>query len=105
MPVPPLTSRQRAEALARAAAARRSRADLQQRLKHGSVGLEEVLRAGGDDPAVARMRVVTLVESLPGVGPATAARVMEELGIASSRRVRGLGPRQRTALLERFTRV
>ena len=104
-PVPTLSPQQRAAALTRASQARAARADLRQRLKSRAVGLPEVLEAGRTDPVVARMRVVTVLESMPGVGPATAVRLMHELGIAASRRIRGLGPHQRTALLERFTRV
>lgn len=102
--VPPLDPQQRTEALERAVAARRARAELRRRLKQREVGLAEVLATGDRDPVVARMRVSDLLEALPGVGPATAVRVMGELGIATSRRVRGLGPHQRTALLKRFTR-
>jgi ribosomal protein S13 len=40
-----------------------------------------------------------MLESLPGVGKVKARRIMEEIGIADSRRVRGLGPQQRAALL------
>ena len=105
MPVPAHSPQQREQARSRAVAARRERAELRGRLKHGQVGLAEVLDRASDDPSIARMRVLTLVESLPGVGPATAVRVMDELGIAHSRRVRGLGPHQRTALQERFPRA
>lgn len=105
MAVPTLSAQQRARALARAVAARRERAEIRQRLKQRHVGLAEVLDTGRTDPTIARMRVSTIIESMPGVGPATARRIMQELGIAASRRVRGLGPHQRTALLERFTRA
>lgn len=105
MPVPPLSAQQRAEALDRALAARQQRAAIQRDLKARRIRLGDVLDAGDTDEAVARMRVVTLLESLPGVGPATATELMAELGIASSRRVRGLGRHQRTALLKRFTRA
>jgi ribosomal protein S13 len=39
---------------------------------------------------------------LPGVGKVRARRIMEELDISESRRLRGLGANQRTALLEHF---
>lgn len=102
--MPSLSPQQRTLALDRAAAARRARADIRARLKRRELTLAEVLDAGRADPAVARMRISTVIESLPGIGPATARRVMQDVGIAASRRVRGLGPHQRTALLERFTR-
>ena len=65
--------------------------------------LAEALAAADDDPVLSRTRVATVLESLPGVGPARARRVMDELDIADSRRLRGLGPHQRAALIERFT--
>lgn len=103
MSVPSLSAQQRARALERAAEARRQRSLLRDRLKHGRTTLAEALAAADDDPVLARTRVATVLESLPGVGPARARRVMDELDIADSRRLRGLGPRQRAALLERFT--
>ena len=55
-----------------------------------------------DDPIVARMKVATLLESLPGFGKAKAAKVMTELDISESRRVQGLGARQREQLMDRL---
>ena len=39
----------------------------------------------------------------PGLGKVKAFRLMEELGIAENRRLRGLGPKQREALLAAFS--
>ena len=47
------------------------------------------------------MRVSALLAALPGYGKVRAAALLDELGIASTRRVRGLGARQRAALLAR----
>jgi ribosomal protein S13 len=55
-----------------------------------------------DDPIVARMKVSTLLESLPGFGKAKAAKIMSELDISASRRVQGLGARQREMLMQRL---
>ena len=57
-----------------------------------------------DDPIASRMKVSTLIESLPGYGKAKAAKIMDELGISASRRVKGLGARQREQLLEALTK-
>ena len=103
MPVPTLSAQQRARALEQAAQARRERSLLRDRLKHGRTTLAETLRTADTDQVIARMRVVTVLESRPGIGPARARRVMAELDIADSRRLRGLGPHQRAALIERFT--
>lgn len=102
VPLPALTPEQRAAALTTSAQARRSRAEVRNRLRYGSGSLAQVVEQGRDDDAVGRMKVSTLLESLPGVGRVRAAAVMEEVGIAPTRRVRGLGPRQVSALVERF---
>ncbi|HEY5664122.1 MAG TPA: integration host factor, actinobacterial type [Ilumatobacter sp.] len=95
---PQLTPEQRAAALAKAAAARAARADIKARLKMGSMSLSEALAS--DDPNVSRLKVVSMLESLPGVGKVKARRVMEAIGIADNRRVQGLGAQQRKALLD-----
>jgi ribosomal protein S13 len=48
------------------------------------------------------MKVSALLESMPGVGRVRARQIMDEVGIAASRRVRGLGSNQARALLDRF---
>ena len=98
MPLPQLTDEQRKAALEKAAAARHARAELRGNIKSGKVSLEQVLES--DDPIANRMKVSALIESLPGYGKAKAAKIMEELGISPSRRVKGLGARQREQLLE-----
>jgi len=104
MPLPPaLSPEQRQAALDKAAAARRQRAELKEKLKMGSVSLPELLDQADRDEVVAKLKVVTVLESLPGVGKVKARRLMEDLEISESRRVRGLGAKQRQALLERFT--
>jgi hypothetical protein len=102
MPQPPvLTPEQREQALAKAAEARRARAELKEKLKMGSMTLAELL-AGSDDDHIGKMKVLAVIEALPGVGKVKARRTMEEIGIADTRRVRGLGEQQRKALLAAF---
>lgn len=104
MSLPPVLSpEQRQAALEKAAAARRQRADVKERLKCGSLTLKELFDDGDVDDTLAKLRVVSLLESLPGVGKVKARRAMEELEISESRRLRGLGENQRRKLLERFT--
>jgi len=98
MALPQLTDEQRKAALEKAAAARHARAELRDKIKKGETSLEEVLDS--EDPIAARMKVSALIESLPGYGKAKAAKIMNELGISPSRRVKGLGVRQREQLLE-----
>lgn len=98
MALPQLTDEQRKAALEKAAQARHARAELRSNIKSGKVTLEEVLNS--DDPIANRMKVSALIESLPGYGKAKATKIMDELGISPSRRVKGLGARQREQLLE-----
>ena len=103
MPLPPaLTPEQRQAALDKAAAARRERAELKEKLKMGSVNLRELLALADNNDVVAKMKVLAVLESLPGVGKVKARRTMEEIGISETRRVRGLGEQQRTKLLDAF---
>lgn len=102
MALPELTPEQRAEALAKAAAARRERAAVKNRLKNGEVSLKDVVSQGKENDVVGKMKVSALLESLPGVGRVRAQQVMEEIGISESRRVRGLGANQVAQLLDRF---
>ena len=98
MALPPLTPEQRTAALEKATAARRARAEVGKRLKSGSISLSEVLATGQTDEIIGGMRVSAVVKSLPGVGEVRTRQIMEQIGIPESRRVRGLGARQREAL-------
>ncbi|MBR2682159.1 MAG: integration host factor [Atopobiaceae bacterium] len=102
MALPQLTDEQRKAALEKAAAARHERAELRDKIKKGEVSLEEVLDS--EDPIASRMKVSALIESLPGYGKAKAAKIMDELGISATRRVKGLGARQREQLLEALSK-
>lgn len=102
MALPQLTDEQRQAALAKAAAARKARAELKERLKRGGTTLKQVLADAENDDALAKLKVSALLEALPGVGKVRAAELMEKFDIAASRRVRGLGERQRRALLDEF---
>lgn len=103
MPLPPqLTEEQRKAALQKAAEARRARAELKEKLKMGSLTLKELLDQSGGSDIVGKMKVVAVLESLPGVGKVKARRTMEEIGISETRRVRGLGDQQRASLLKAF---
>ena len=100
MPLPPaLTAEQRHAALQKAAEARRQRAEVKAKLKQGSLGLGELFDQATRDDVLAKLKVVSVLESLPGVGKVQARRIMEELEISESRRLRGLGRNQREGLL------
>jgi hypothetical protein len=103
MALPPaLSPEQRAAALEKAAIARRERAELKEKLKMGTLNLPELLGIAEKDEIVGKMKVLAVLESLPGVGKVKARRTMEEIGISETRRVRGLGEQQRSKLLAAF---
>lgn len=97
-----MTEEQRAAALARAAEARRTRAEIKQLLKTGSLRFSEVLERAEEDDLVAGTKINAIIVSMPGMGKVATKRLMEEIGIAENRTIRGLGDNQRAALLERF---
>ena len=101
--IPQLSDAERKAALEKAKEARIKRAEVRDQLKTGKLTLKEVIDMK-DDPIVGRMKVATLIETLPGFGKAKAAKIMAELQIAESRRLRGLGERQYAALLERLSK-
>jgi DNA uptake protein ComE-like DNA-binding protein len=97
---PQLSPEQRSAALAKAAEARTARAELKNQLKLGSVSLAEALAS--TNTTVGKLKVVSLLESLPGVGKVKARKIMEDIGIADNRRVQGLGQQQKLTLLEQL---
>ena len=101
MPLPTLTPEQRQQALEKAAEARRKRAELKAQLKSGNLSLSTVL-GKVEDETVGKMKVSAVLESMPGVGKVRARKIMEKLDISASRRVRGLGSKQKDALLAEF---
>lgn len=101
MALPKLTDEQRKAALKKATESREKRAELKRKLKAGQISPKEVLNKT-NDPIVTRMKVSALLESLPGFGKVRSQKIMEELGIDSSRRIGGLGSRQREALTSRL---
>jgi signal recognition particle GTPase len=103
MPLPPsLSPDQRAAALEKAGAARRQRAELKEKLKMGSLTLKELLDQATRDEIVGKMKIVAVLESLPGVGKVKARRLMDEVGISETRRIQGLGDNQRKRLFEKL---
>ena len=103
MPLPTLNEEQRRQALAKAAEARRARAEIKGELKSGKRSLKDILETQGDD-TVGKMKVSTVLESLPGVGKVKARKIMEDLDISATRRIRGLGAKQKAHLLEQFSK-
>lgn len=104
MPLPPqLSPDQRQAALEKAAAARRLRAELKEKLKMGSTNLKELFDLAEKDETVGKMKVLSVLESLPGLGKVKARRLLEECEISETRRIQGLGVNQRAKLFERLS--
>lgn len=104
MPLPPpLTEEQRRDALKKAADARRQRAELKEQLKSGRTRFEDLLERTGDE-IVGKMKVESVLQALPGVGRIGAKRLMEQVDISPTRRMRGLGQKQKENLLSQFTK-
>lgn len=103
MKLPVLTLKEKKSALEKAQKMRSERKEIRERLKMSELSLAEVLTRDADE-VMGKMRVAYLLASLPRVGKTTARKVMEEIGIDESRRVQGLGKRQKEALLARFQR-
>lgn len=93
--VPTLTDEERSRALELAMKARHERTRLKQYMKAGRISLADAL----NEECAQRLPVRQLLASIPGIGTAKAERIMCAYHIAQNRRVAGLGPRQRKALL------
>ncbi len=103
MPIPPkLTAEQRAAALAKSTAARQVRAAAKARVKSGDLSLSAIFDLAKSDEAIAKMRVVELLESISGVGKVRAIATLDRLQISQTRRIQGLGVAQLKNLLREF---
>lgn len=104
-PVPPsLTHEQRIIASQIAVANRRRRAEVKKLIKSGELSLQEIFQLAVTEECIAQMRAYDLISALPAIGEVKAQRIMEAANIATTRRIRGLGPRQRTLLFETLVR-
>ncbi|MGI9642696.1 MAG: integration host factor, actinobacterial type [Acidimicrobiia bacterium] len=101
--LPETTDEQRAAALERAAEARRLRAEIKHLLKSGSLTFDDVLERADENDLVAGTKVQAIIVSMPGMGKIATKRLMEDIGIAENRTLRGLGPNQKAQLIERFS--
>lgn len=83
---------------------RKERSEVKRQIKTGALSLAEALDRAASDEAIGKMRVIALLESLPAVGKVKAERLLEQVGIAKTRRVQGLGAHQRADLLRIVSR-
>jgi len=99
---PQLTAEERARALAKAKESRQIRASVKARVKSGELSITDVVTMSKDDEAIAKMRVLELVESMNGVGKIRGKSILERLGISLTRRIQGLGRHQLESLENEF---
>jgi len=96
-PLPPkLTMGERHANLELAKKARHERADVKAAISAGRISIFDAINDPRD--SIQRMKVIELLEAIPGVGPARAALIMEKRKISLSRRIAGLGPHQLKSL-------
>ncbi len=104
-PTPPtLSQEQRVEASRLAVANRRRRAEVKRLVKSGELSLDELFTLAAREECVAQMRAYDLISALPAIGEVKAERIMKSASIAQTRRIRGLGPKQRAELFRALVR-
>ena len=104
MTIPARSDEQRAQALEAALAVRMEKARLRAELKSRAMSGVDVIEGAAENRLWAGVKVSWLLECLPGVGEVRADRILSELQIAPSRRIQGLGTRQRAALIAELRR-
>ena len=104
MPLTPLTEDARASAREKAVLARAHRQEIKRALSDRELSVRQVLDMVDSDPALAKMPVGQMLRALPGIGAVRAERIIEELHIAPTRRLGGLGVHQRRKMVEYFNR-
>lgn len=100
---PTLTQEERDAALLKAKESRQRRSEIKTLVKTQKMTLEDVISKAQSDDALLKMRVIELIESIPGVGKVRAVALMERLNISLTRRIGGLGAHQRANLIKEFT--
>lgn len=99
MAVPVLTQEQRVAASAKATQIRVRRKEVKLQLKNKQITFADLLKVSEQDEIIAGMKVKSVLESLPAFGKVKAAALMQNCGIAETRRIKGLGLHQSQALL------
>ena len=99
-----LTPAERQAARQKALDARTTRAKVKAEFAAGTLTLADVFERSDSDEAVARMRTIDLLTAIKGIGEIRAQSIMQQCEISLNRRLRGLGHRQRTALIDALGR-
>lgn len=89
----------RDRALAKAAEIRTVRAETVDDVAAGTITLDQVFVRSADQPLVANIKILTALESVPGVGKVRARRILEAAGVAESDRIEQLDDNDRRSVL------
>ena len=100
MQPPKISNRFRRKAGEKAVAARRDRAKTKELVASGELFFLELF--DDDRKSIARMKLIDLLQSVPGVGKIRAEQILERASISPSRRIGGVGPRQIELLRKEF---
>ena len=100
MQPPKLSNRFRRKAGQKAVAARQERAKTKELIATGQIFFFDLF--SDERESISRMRLIDLLQSVPGVGKIRAEQILERTKISPSRRIGGVGPRQIELLREEF---
>ncbi len=100
MALPTLTPEQRAQALAKAAEARKARSELLASIKSGEQSIDKVLGRAKENKTIGKTKITALLKAVPGLGAVKVAALLEQAGIDPDRRAARRGGRPRAALLD-----
>ena len=98
MALPQMTPEQRAAALEKARVVREARSAAMKKLAEGKMKPKDFIE--NDDPVYSKVKVISFLKKLPGVGAAKAAKALDICNIPDNRRLGGLGSKQKEALIE-----
>lgn len=100
MQPPKISNRFRRKAGEKAVAARRERATIKALVASGELFFFDLFK--DERKSIARMKLIDLLQSVPGIGKARAELILDRTKISPSRRIGGVGHRQLELLREEF---
>ena len=97
---PRLSTRERRRAGEKAVLARQDRAKVKEQVASGELFFFDLFK--DERKSIARMKLMDLLQSVPGIGQARAQLIFERTNISPSRRIGGVGHRQIELLRQEF---
>ena len=98
MKPPQLSIEERKAALLKAAEARKIRSEFKLQVKNKQIRWNAAFES--TEEAILKMRIKELLESIPSFGSTRAENILDQIGISHSRRIKGIGIRQKNELLK-----